>query len=63
MICIDIKYGLIKFTNFYQINYNFLYFSTKNVLCYRDNIEQGSSVVDDIAHIDARCSNIILRKD
>ena len=29
MICIDNKYGLIKFTNFYQINHNFSYISTK----------------------------------
>ena len=29
MICIDNKYALIKFTNLYQINHNFSYFSTK----------------------------------
>ena len=29
MICINNKYGLIKFTNFYQFNHNFSYFSTK----------------------------------
>ena len=29
MICINNKYGFIKLTNFYQINYNFSYFSTK----------------------------------
>ena len=29
MTSIDNKYGLIKFTNFYQINHNFSNFSTK----------------------------------
>ena len=29
MICNDKKNGFIKFTNFYQINYNFSYFSIK----------------------------------
>ena len=29
MICINNKYGLIKFTNFYQMNHNFSYFPTK----------------------------------
>ena len=29
MICIDNKYALIKFTNLYQINHDFSYFSTK----------------------------------
>ena len=29
MICIDNKYALIKFTNLYQINHKFSYFSTK----------------------------------
>ena len=29
IICIDNKYASIKFTNLYQINHNFSYFSTK----------------------------------
>ena len=29
VICIDDKYGLLKFTKFYQINHYFSYFSTK----------------------------------
>ena len=58
MICIDNKYVLIKFTYIYQINHNFSYFSTKAL-----NIELGSSAVADIAHFDARCSIIILRKN
>ena len=29
MICIDNRYGFVELTNFYEINHNFLYFSTK----------------------------------
>ena len=29
LICIDNKYGLIKFSNLYQINHSFLYLSPK----------------------------------
>ena len=39
MICIANKYELIKFTNFYQINHNLSYFSTKT-----SNVT-GSSII------------------
>ena len=47
LFCIDNKYGLIEFTNFYQINHNFLYFFTK-----LSSIQLDSSAVADI---DVRC--------
>ena len=32
IIYIDNKFGLVKFTNFYQINHNFSYFSQKRMM-------------------------------
>ena len=61
MICINNKYGLIKFTNFYQMNHNFSYFPTKKSYVTGSILE--SSAVADIAHFDARCTIIILRQN
>ena len=58
MIYIDNKYAFIKFTNIYQINHSFSYFSTKTSHVTGSIIELGSSAVADIAHFDI----IILRK-
>ena len=62
MICIDNRNGFIELTNIYRINYNFSYFSTKTSHV-TGNILNWGSLVADIAHIDVRCSIIILRKN
>ena len=62
MICIDNKIALIKFTNFYQNNHNFSYFSTKISHVTGSILNWGSAVVD-ITHFDAGCNFIILCKN
>ena len=62
IICIDKKYGLIKFTKFYQINYNFSYSSTKTSFVTGSILNWGVVRLS-ILHTDARCSIIILSKN
>ena len=64
MICIDNKYEFIKFTNFYQLNHNFLYFSAKTSHVNGSILNWGVVWMHaNIAHFDAICMIIILPKN